>query len=131
FGIANRRRHHQGHARPAPKSGEEETAYDRRRAQEDFRRRQSALGENQGRPRKIGFQFRSAPEPDLRLHPRPTSTTNSPLSERWRAVASNSAGWPRRNSSNFFVSSRASTTVRSGKTLFNSPSSFSTRYGDS
>jgi hypothetical protein len=58
-------------------------------------------------------------------------TTNSPLRARVAVIASNSAGVPRRNSSNFFVSSRASTTVRSGNTSFNSPSSLSTRYGDS
>lgn len=38
-----------------------------------------------------------------------TSTTNSPLSFLFSRTASSSAGVPRRNSSNFLVSSRAST----------------------
>src|SRR5688572_32430463 len=37
----------------------------------------------------------------------PTSTTNSPLRFRFRAISRSSADVPRRNSSNFFVNSRA------------------------
>ena len=44
-------------------------------------------------------------------------TTNSPLSERRLTTSSNSAGVPRKYSSNFLVSSRASTTWRSGENL--------------
>ena len=50
---------------------------------------------------------------------------------RFCATSSSAAGLPRRNSSNFLVNSRASTTSRSGNTSFNSPRSFSMRYGDS
>ena len=67
----------------------------------------------------------------LNVHAPFTRTTNSPFKLRFCAISSNAAGLPRRNSSNFLVSSRASTTSRSGKTSFNSPSSFSMRYGDS
>ena len=44
----------------------------------------------------------------------PISTTNSPFAGRFFSSSSNAAGLPRRNSSNFFVSSRASTTGRAG-----------------
>ena len=37
-------------------------------------------------------------------------TTNSPFKERFLSASSNSAGVPRRNSSNFLVNSRARTT---------------------
>jgi hypothetical protein len=60
-----------------------------------------------------------------------TNTTNSPFSFRFVAISKSAAGLPRKNSSNFFVSSRASTTSRSGKTSTNSPSNFSMRNGDS
>ena len=36
-------------------------------------------------------------------YPPPTSTTTSPLTDRWRTSSSNWAAGPRRNSSNFFV----------------------------
>src|SRR6266853_308150 len=60
-----------------------------------------------------------------------TRTTNSPFSERVFITASNSSGVPRRNSSNFFVNSRASTTLPEGIRSFNSVNNFATRNGDS